>query len=1191
MLPGSYSFALSTTTPAERYALTVDASQPCGVSACWVFEARADVFSVGGVDLDRSAAAVGFPVHGLMPAASLAPLNQRNDRPGQLNRLLFTFRVGRAPSQTEVMTVRGPLGFVFNELCTGDANIDTTDLSPDFAVWPASAGGGSIVEKCSGFESVAEITLSSGLRPGNLYALELAVTNPTLTPFPNQWLIEYAQESSAPFDGFPLGSFTGVEVIPAIPSVSDPDNPVRNPVAIRFRPARTSAGMLAIDLPDGFIAVLSEGACLASVEQAHFTGEQVVKWPTEVVACEVELNQVKLTFAEGKASYQWESGRLHTIEILVANPEVAQPASQWAMHTFNVGGEILDSFEFPGFAVYQGMALTVTSSGSDIPSRGDLPTASGDADLEDIRVSMTFPDDIQNLDILTVLAPEGVVLQSGSTQECRGYSWDTTVSFTASTAYACVGSQLQITVAGTHPAESPLDLLVSARTPSVTPSTALNFWRATHARGASVLSSNATTSFVIVPQMRDVGFSFVPGLSRAGSLGTLVINFVPMSSASLLRVEALDVEAGFDFSQSITDPTVTAGLVTSVTEVSCEISFQTAPLQAGIAVSMPLETVTFGTPGGPFTFRLTTEENDVVADATILSHYFPGSVDVLNASFLNNYADAAAYPVRGTLRAQTGTLGQAVFVLKVTKATPAETQLVVRCPGYVLQRVGWELVRREDGEPLRATVLSAGVGEAVVRMDQGLATGVEYEVRVPAVSAGSYALTQKWTLEFLDGEQVVDTNDGATSALQISARYGLLVEAERTPPLTIIEALVTIDVGTTTPSVLYLFAPPGYNFSQQCLMIGAGMVASCAPGEPAGAGGRERQVAVLSAAATTLSGRFTITLSVLTPAFAPALAADLAWIVQGIGAIGATTGTLGWGEDTVGLTMRQMPASVAYAAVANVTTDLVVAFESTERLQNRGRVTVMVPEDFQVLCTGVLLKELSLPGVVECRVFPGQFTVVIRDALLPGEYTFAVRVVVPPTTPVDNEFSVILKNREDVVRDARAGIPGQTVSQMGVEVLPLKWTTSQAGDTTRITLSVEVTADIRSRALLITPPKTVFHRVTEVGDVAVAPTASAVVGVVAEDVSYLRLDLASGLTRGLWTFEFEARLPASMPSFNVWQVGFCDTSCTTHDDSLTFSVAGFQLGEASEDRVTTMAGAGASGVAMALGLGLLSALW
>ena len=88
-------------------------------------------------------------------------------------------------------------------------------------------------------------------------------SNPPVTPTRNKWTIEYAGESSDPFDGFVLHTFTDLKLTPVNSArlSNDPNDFFQNPLEFTFKPYTTippkmenaaSGGLLRITAPAGF---------------------------------------------------------------------------------------------------------------------------------------------------------------------------------------------------------------------------------------------------------------------------------------------------------------------------------------------------------------------------------------------------------------------------------------------------------------------------------------------------------------------------------------------------------------------------------------------------------------------------------------------------------------------------------------------------------------------------------------------------------------------------------------------------------------------------------------------------------------------------------------------------------------------------------------------------------------------------
>ena len=117
-------------------------------------------------------------------------------------------------------------------------------------------------------------------------------------------------------------------------------------------------------------------------------------------------------------------------------------------------------------------------------------------------------------------------------------------------------------------------------------------------------------------------------------------------------------------------------------------------------------------------------------------------------------------------------------------------------------------------------------------------------------------------------------------------------------------------------------------------------------------------------------------------------------------------------------------------------------------MKTTGTVVVIHPNGFDIDCEGNALRKISLPAAkqIACTkptdplAIP-QFNLTLEETLVHGEYAFAVKTIIPGTTPANNLFSVQLFRQDDdyFARDAAVNINGLLVqSGLDIQGVPLK---------------------------------------------------------------------------------------------------------------------------------------------------------
>jgi len=176
----------------------------------------------------------------------------------------------------------------------------------------------------------------------------------------------------------------------------------------------------------------------------------------------------------------------------------------------------------------------------------------------------------------------------------------------------------------------------------------------------------------------------------------------------------------------------------------------------------------------------------------------------------------------------------------------------------------------------------------------------------------------------------------------------------------------------------------------------------------------------------------------------------------------------------------------------------------------------------------------------------------------------------------------LLKSQMGFVQDAAMSIPGKTIHpELKMVSTPLRWTSSDAGQASTITMGFVVAETIRPNQfgdLLITLPENFAHAIeqecsVESSNVALPLLASAEgackwVDIQLADRVVIHLDPNQELPPGTYELSFLVTVPDQMPAYNVWLLTFCQPAlgsgtCLQAQSSnalVTFPLAGFGYG-------------------------------
>lgn len=544
--------------------------------------------------------------------------------------------------------------------------------------------------------------------------------------------------------------------------------------------------------------------------------------------------------------------------------------------------------------------------------------------------------------------------------------------------------------------------------------------------------------------------------------------------------------------------------------------------------------------------------------------------------------EAEKYPVPARWDdVRMGEDAQVELPFTVTMMASVGTMIRIRAPPYLLKAEGFTIIQSGSAETISSEVISASSGELVARLSaMAIVAGLTYEVKVncltPKVPNPWDAM---WTVEFLDGGMLpLNTNDGVTEGFRLVDKIDIYVRSSRSPPVAVIDAELVIDPKSATPDELIIIAPPGFNFTENCLVNNGefGQVKSCGYyGAVAG-----RAAAILKTERLTGILQY-VTLAITTPDQNPALTS---WFME---AKDSYTGyQLGWGEDAQGVTVRQMfGASVVYAGVPSISSQMAFRFITNEKLEAGGVLRVGYPKTIQIECTGESLYKVGLEGDVNCQNFikEGYFQLTLGRPLPPGQQAFAVRSTVPSSVP-DNNFYIMVLSNTGEVRDAAMSVPGRRVQHgLALSAMELIWGTAEPKRSTYVSMGIELTAELPLKdppiisELVIQVPADFTQQVQKSSHVEVLtrPLPQRSGGWLdVSNPSRLRLLLDEQKVQELeidaYRFQFPIQVPSVMPKYNVWEMTVCgpaltpNATCTGKDDVralITFPLAGFAMGE------------------------------
>jgi len=245
-----------------------------------------------------------------------------------------------------------------------------------------------------------------------------------------------------------------------------------------------------------------------------------------------------------------------------------------------------------------------------------------------------------------------------------------------------------------------------------------------------------------------------------------------------------------------------------------------------------------------------------------------------------------------------------------------------------------------------------------------------------------------------------------------------------------------------------------------------------------------------------------------------------------------------------------------------------------------NQIYVVPPQGYLLTCsTENALKAIRLPGSQpQCVDDPLSLT--LTSTFTADEYSFAVAVDVPPETPDDNTWDIIIRDQDNNVVDAAYQIVGQRIVNMGVESPTLVWSLAEARMDSVITVGFTVSTAIEVvKALLITFPTgfllTDQLRPTDVRSLNRAfplSSGNSWADTSLEDRLKILLDDSADTTviqTGTYLFTFPVVVPSAIPAKNIWFLSLCsDQDCRTYLDEsveVSFPLAGFRHDESAPE--------------------------
>jgi hypothetical protein len=536
---------------------------------------------------------------------------------------------------------------------------------------------------------------------------------------------------------------------------------------------------------------------------------------------------------------------------------------------------------------------------------------------------------------------------------------------------------------------------------------------------------------------------------------------------------------------------------------------------------------------------------------------------------------------------------QGTFIFTMTRQADIGTRLRLEAHPYVFLTDYFRLEEVSTMQLVDTTILPPTGAYLEVLLKGPLWANTEFLVKLNVITPQLLNPTEAmWSLETLDDNPLpVNTNDKLTKGFQLVKQIPFKILVAKSPPMARIPVEVSINPMGTQPTEVLVVAPPLFNFTDDCLVNAGtgGLALSCT--RSATVAGREAALIRFREPGLQQTSEF-VQVEVMTPS---ANAPNPSWYASVRGGTGMMATELGWGEDPVGLQVRQMRgAGVVFPGIPSIAGQMAFRFETNLKVEANGRLRIGYPKSITVNCDGAFLYRVGLEGDIRCANFPreGYFEISLPRPLPPGRQGVAVTSTCPNAIndATGNIFYIMVIDSEALggnVVDAAMSIQGMRIQHgLSVRYLPLTWGSSEANRPASVSLGFELLADLPERdpptmsELLIKLPLDFYHVVRRLSQVeimsesATLPLREGLWLDFRTSPLYLRVFLDQAQTPnmkpGRYRIQFPVWVPGRMPRDNVWKFTICgpptlaEPSCMdehTPRALVTFPMAGFAMNE------------------------------
>lgn len=1085
-----YVFSLVGQNPSETSLLQADKLSPCGFTVCWPFISMEDI-TMPTLLLDKTTHAVGFSINRKMIQARLPLISSavrkgtgRNDRPNQPNQLIFAFSLNADVLEEHTLTLRGPYGFGFNEDCLDEIVTREDEVFGEGNKWPPEYDPwepGATILACAGEGTDALITISPGLIGEKKYAFRIGIAhNPPRTPEDNnQWVVDFAGETSEPFDGFILWTFTEYDLKPVSRARSQRGVDVAsvgNAVKLIFKPynqvvAAESGASYRLTLPDDFSIVHVNFECPFIFESLPYDEGGIIL-PGEVfdsfdINCKVDPDHKFIATMRLAEDMFIHNDRQYQMTLEVYNPATTTaerqalmlPEPMWMLETFAFpmphASYARDAISIPSYEITQVLGTWTYVNLDPITNKAQV---NGLSDVKGLQLIMEFPNSLNNGDQIHIHAPMGFTLEDeyGMCNEAKGIGNSLNINALANSQSKCHKGDMVIMVFEPSPVAKFFEVRwqVSTMNPAENLPDMENYWRVEHiAKAGNELSSHVFKGWIIIPQLESVMVSLVGDVTRAAAAdASIEFSFRAVSAADSFFVQADEpigydgVTGAFNFNDAKTrDP---LHMIMRAEGSECEILVE---INRGDVMSIILDRVTLADTGGPTLFHLSTYSGGAAAgmkqdEKRDFRDGFrlPGEISISRSILESMYSlDPEKYPIQSMWNVRLGETAQATFRFYLSIEVEAGKIFHVNGgsdPSYMILLDNFMLMDMSSLTVVPTTLVRLVGNDLRVLLGERLRPNVMYTLRMNTISPTDVSRGNgNFLIECIDDEpRAVATNDGITPGFQLVVEMDFKVSSASpngSPPASFIHLQLDIKPYGSRPTELQVYAPPSFNFTADCLIGGPPEVLSCQPRKAIE--GRETAVIVLTedGLIERMEGPDAgwaepVVIKVKTPDGTPS---NREWLLEGIFTVSDTQ--VGWGADSEGIRIFQMrDTAVMYAGATGIFSEFGVQFYNVLQLESGGMVEVRHPTTFTYFCDSFY--QVSLPGEVACETYQESFRLAFNHTVAPGDYSFSILAKIPVDIPDETEFSVLLIDRHGDVQDAAMNVPGPPVKDNLIIYVP-----------------------------------------------------------------------------------------------------------------------------------------------------------